>query len=80
MKAGITSTNAIVEMKDIKGRSFTSRVWEGVTDAGVEFTAYIAVAQVRRDADNSEFSRELTETSKVPGAETQRAIDMRFIV
>lgn len=79
MKASIESTNAIVEMKDCTGRKFTARVWQGVTAAGVEFTAYIAIAQVRRHDDNSEFVRELVE-SPVPNETTQRAIDARFII
>lgn len=79
MKATIQSTNAIVEMKDCTGRKFTARVWEGVTAGGVEFTAYIAIAQVRRDADNSEFVRELVE-SPAPGPSTQGAIELRMII
>jgi hypothetical protein len=79
MKASIESTNAIVEMKDCIGRKFTARVWEGVTAAGVEFTAYIAIAQVRREDDNSEFARELVE-SPSPNASTQRAIELRFVI
>jgi hypothetical protein len=79
MKASIESTTAIVEMKDCVGRKFTARVWEGVTAAGVAFTAYIAIAQVKREDDNSEFVRELVE-SPDPNADTQRAIDMRFII
>lgn len=79
MKATIESTNAIVEMEDCTGRKFTARVWEGVTTAGVEFTAYIAIAQVRRADDNSEFARELTE-SPSPNISTVRAIDLRFVI
>lgn len=79
MKATIESTSAIVEMKDCAGRKFTARVWQGVTAAGVEFTAYIAIAQVRREDDNSEFERELRE-SPSPGAGAQHAIDMRWII
>lgn len=79
MEASIKSTNAIVEMKDCTGRKFTARVWEGVTAAGVEFTAYIAIAQVRREDDNSEFVRELVESTS-PSDATQRAIDARFII
>lgn len=79
MKASIESTNAIVEMKDCNGRKFTARVWQGVTAAGVEFTAYIAIAQVRSEDDNSEFVRELVE-SPAPNKMTLRAIDARFII
>lgn len=79
MKASIESTSAIVEMTDHRGRRFTARLWQGTTESGVAFTCYMAVAQVRRDADNSEFVRDLL-ASPTPDPETQRAIDMRFIV
>jgi hypothetical protein len=79
MKATIESTDAIVEMQDLHGRPFAARVWQGVTDRGVEFTAYISIVQVRREDDNSQFVAELRE-SPAPGAATQRAIDRRFII
>ncbi|MCZ7564711.1 MAG: hypothetical protein M5U08_13805 [Burkholderiales bacterium] len=77
MKAHITSTDRIVTI-DPAGNA-EARVREGVTEGGVRFTAYITTCQVRRDADNSEFERELRE-HKPPDADTLRAIDMRFIV
>jgi hypothetical protein len=79
MKGSIESTNAIVEMMDAQGRPFLARVWQGVTEGGVEFTAYIARTQVRSDTDCSEFERDLTE-SAAPNASTQRAIDLRFVI
>ena len=79
MKATITSTDQIVEMKDLKGRPYMARVWEGLSEGGVPFTAYISVVQVHRNADNSVFGRELQE-HKAPHADTQRAIDMRFVL
>ena len=79
MKATITSTDQIVEMKDPKGRSYMARVWEGKSDGGVRFTAYIPTVQVARDADNSVFERELREHA-APRADTMRAIDLRFIL
>ena len=78
MKAHITSTDQIVEMKDPKGRPYMARVWEGLSDSGVEFTAYIPMVQVARNADNSVFERELQE-HKPPTADTMRAIDMRMV-
>jgi hypothetical protein len=77
MKAQITSTTQIVSV-DPAG-AIKARVWEGITEAGVPFTAYITTCQVRSNADNSEFERELRE-HKPPDAETLRAIDMRFII
>jgi hypothetical protein len=79
MKATITSTDQIVEMKDPKGRTFQGRVWEGLSEGGVAFTAYIPVVQVHRNADNSVFERELREHD-APSADTRRAIDMRFVL
>jgi hypothetical protein len=37
------------------------RVWKGETDTGVPLTAYIAIVQVHKDHDNSEFERALRE-------------------
>jgi hypothetical protein len=79
MKAKIESTTAVVEMKDCNGRPFTARVWSGVTEGGVEFTAYIAVIQVLRSEDCTEFDRDLREHSQ-SSAVTQRAIYLRFVI
>ena len=77
MKATITSTTAIVSL-DGAGK-VKARVWEGITEAGVPFTAYIVTCQVHKDADNSEFERELHE-HKEPEPATSRAIDARMIL
>lgn len=81
MKATITSTDQVVEIDCIGDwpRRTQARVWEGVTEAGVPFTAYIPLVQVHKDADNSVFDRELRE-HKRPEPATQRAIDARFIL
>ena len=76
MKAQITSTDRIVVDKS---STIKARVWEGVTEAGVPFTAYITLVQVAKNADNSVFERELTE-HKAPEAATIRAIDARFVI
>lgn len=77
MKAKIESTNTTVFLDAAK--TIPARVWEGVSDAGVPFTAYIAEVQVRKNADNSEFERELSE-HKMPTRETLFAIDARFVI
>jgi hypothetical protein len=79
MKATIESTTSIIEMNDSIGRPFRCRVWEGVSEGGVAFTAYIPIVQVKTDQNNSEFERELSK-QKPPDAETLRAIDLRFII
>ena len=89
MKATITSTDQIVTI-DAVGVECNShqygsrascqtkaRVWEGVTDGGVPFVAYIPFVQVKRDADNRQFERELIEHAPASPA-TLLAIDVRF--
>jgi hypothetical protein len=78
MKATIHSTDRVVQMDNGSGRTMC-RVWEGVSESGVPFTAYNSTCQVARDADNSEFERELSE-HKAPTSETLHAIEMRFIL
>ena len=79
MKATITSTTEVVEISDPHGKRALARVWEGISDRGVPFVAYITCVQVRRDADNSQFEAELGE-HKAPDLATMRAIDLRFIL
>lgn len=80
MKAHIESTDRIVPVKAVGFESQTmARVWEGTTEAGVRFTAYIPIVQVRKDDDNSQFERELSE-HKPPEDWTRRAIDARMIL
>lgn len=38
-----------------------ARVWKGHTETGIEVTCWISVVQVRKDADCSQFERELQE-------------------
>lgn len=81
MKATITSTDQIVVIPAIGGGEpglTKARVWEGVTEAGVKFTAYISLIQVHRNEDNSVFERELSE-HKPPEASTRYAIDNRMV-
>ena len=79
MKAEITSTERLVEMKDGDGRRATTRVWEGISENGVKFTAYVMMVQVATDADNTIFERELRQHVE-PRADIKRAIDMRFVL
>lgn len=80
MKAQITSTDRIVTVDAIGFAGKTkARVWEGVTEGGVLFTAYIPIVQVDKDADNSQFERELSE-HKPPEPATMKAIDARFFL
>lgn len=80
MKASIASTDQIVDIKAVGHPGMTkARVWEGVTDGGVRFTAYIPVVQVLTSDDNSQFVLELSE-HKSPEDWTQRAIDARMVL
>jgi len=79
MKATIESTTECVDMINLAGATYRARVWEGITEGGVAFTAYIVTVQVRKDADNAEFERDLQE-HKPPSLETIRAIDPRFVL
>ena len=80
MKATITSTDQIVDIDAVGHPGQTkARVWEGMTEGGVPFTAYIPFVQVLKDDDNREFERELSE-HKPPEVGTKRAIEARFIL
>jgi len=79
MRTTITSTSAVTEMKDQQGRTYACRVWEGETEGGVKFTAYIGMVQVAREADNSEFVRDLAESAP-PRSDTIRAMDLRLFI
>lgn len=78
MKVTITSTNALVTID--KAKAIQARVWEGVTERGVPFVAYITYLQVKGSDQQAEFQRELAEHSPAPEASTLKAIDMRMIL
>lgn len=79
MKATIVSTDKIVPITDPNGARALARVWEGVTENGIPFVAYITRVQVRSNLDGREFERDLQE-HKPADAETLRAIDLRFVI
>jgi len=55
-----------------------ARVWEGVTEKGVPFVAYITMVQVRASEDLKQFERELVH--KQADRWTLQAIDLRLII
>jgi hypothetical protein len=79
MKASIKSTDQVVTIRDPAGAKALARAWEGVTEDGIPFVAYITMVQVRSSERHEEFERDLQE-HKPASAETLRAIDMRFIL
>lgn len=79
MKATMTSTNEIVTIAAVGYPGQTqARVWEGATENGVRFVAYIPLVQVHYKADNKQFERELLE-HKRPDPDTRKAIDARML-
>lgn len=80
MKATVTSTSRVVDISDPSGRRATARVWEGVTENGVRFTAYITQVQVLKGGGReAEFNRDLAQSSP-PAPETLKAIELRYLV
>ena len=80
MKATITSTDRVVTIPaDVFEHTAQARVWEGMTEGGVPFVAYVALIQVAREKDQSQFERELV-AYKEPNPAMLRAINMRFII
>jgi hypothetical protein len=77
MKATIESTDQIVPVK-ADGREVRCRVWEGKTERGIPFTAYVVLVQVASEQKQDEFEQALKEHKK-PSAETRRAIDRRLL-
>lgn len=63
MKATLESTSKIVRLK-VKGNEdgVPARIWEGTTESGIPFHAFIVRVAVDKGADNSQFERELQET------------------
>lgn len=80
MKATMQSTDLIVDIPCVGHVGITeARVWEGVTESGVRFTAYIPLVMVLRTDDHHQFEEELIEHKK-PDGWTQLAVDMRMVV
>jgi hypothetical protein len=80
MKAKIESTDQIVDIQAVGHPGMTkARVWEGVTEAGVQFTAYIPMVQVLKADDCQEFERDLVEHKRAQDW-VRRAIDFRMVL
>ena len=72
MKLIIEATGTIERVNGVP-----ARIWKGSTDTGIEVTCWIPIVQVRKDADQSQFERELREV------EVHRelvAFDMRMVI
>lgn len=73
MRATVQSTDRIAEINGVP-----ARLWEGRTESGVPFVAYITRVAVREDRDCSQFGRELQE-HKHPSEEAQ-GVPLRLIL
>ncbi|MFA9478536.1 hypothetical protein ACERK3_09530 [Phycisphaerales bacterium AB-hyl4] len=56
MKVQLESTEKIVNINGVP-----ARIWEGHTESGIAVHAYVTRIAVHKDADASEFERELQE-------------------
>jgi hypothetical protein len=57
MKVTLESTSKIVDLNN----GVKARLWEGHTESGIEVHAFITRIAVDKDADTSQFDRELLE-------------------
>lgn len=73
MNVQLHSTDKIVTINGIP-----ARVWEGVTEGGVNCHAFITRIAVHQDDDASEFERELQEHS--PPSAALDSIPLRMII
>lgn len=73
MKIQMHSTTKIVHLNGVP-----ARIWEGVTEGGVECHVYVTRVAVAKESDTSEFEKELQEHS-APSAEIE-AIPLRLIL
>jgi hypothetical protein len=77
MKATLESTSKLVEMR-VGPITIPARVWEGVTEKGIPFVAFVTRVMVARDQDNSQFETELKET-KAPSPDVA-ALPLRMVL
>jgi hypothetical protein len=73
MKATLESTSKIVQLNGVP-----ARIWEGTTQRGIRFHAYVTRVAVHETLDVSEFEAELREERK-PSAEVE-AIPLRMVL
>lgn len=73
MNVKLHSTTKIVEINGVP-----ARVWEGVTEGGVECHAYITRIAVDKKDDASEFEKELQEHT--PPSVRIEAIPLKMII
>lgn len=77
VKVTLESTDKIIELATPQGM-VPARIWEGMTESGIQVHAYITRIAAGEGQDLAEFERELRETRK-PSADVQ-AIPLRLIL
>lgn len=77
MKITIESTTKVITLST-GGATVFARIWEGQTDTGIPVHCYVTRIAVSRDADCSQFERELQECQE-PSAEIA-AIPLRLVL
>ena len=78
MKITIEPTSRFVYL-EVDGASVPARVWEGRTEAGVECYLLVTRIAVHKDADQSEFERNLTE-QVAPSVAAVEAFPLRMVL
>jgi hypothetical protein len=73
MKIILESTTKIVHLNGVP-----ARIWEGETISGIPVHCYVTRVAVAKDADTTQFEKELQE-HRVPSAEIE-AIPLRMIL
>lgn len=74
MKVTMESTDLIGEVNGVP-----ARIWEGVTEGGVEFMAFVTRVMVHKDHSQTEFETELIE-SPPPKQATVHPIPLRLVI
>lgn len=75
MEIHLESTAKLVELNGVQ-----VRIWEGHTESGIPIHAYVALVAVDRDADCTEFARELQERLPRDPSPTVAVIPSRMIL
>jgi hypothetical protein len=75
MKITIESTDELVTING----SVPARIWEGVSEGGVAVICLVTRIAVKKEADCTEFDRELAE-QREPSVEALRAFPSRLVL
>jgi len=78
MRVILESTDKIVELQTSTG-IVPARLWEGVTDSGIQCHAFITRIAVHKDDDATQFERELKK-QRAPSAALPKVYDTRLVL